>query len=461
MPRSSAINRATTHFDDGGFMADLARRVAIRTESQYAASRPNLYTYLTAEMGPTLSGMGYETRLVENPVEGGAPFMIGRRIEDPSLPTVLTYGHGDVVRGLEGQWKNGLDPWAITRDGDRYYGRGTADNKGQHSINLAALHCVLQERGKLGFNSIFMVDMGEEVGSLGLNEFCEQERAALKADVLIGSDGPRLTADRPTIFMGTRGAFNFDLMLDMRAGGHHSGNWGGLLANPGVILANAIATIIDRNGKILVRDLVPGGISAAVREALADCTVEPEPNGPSIDPWWGEPGLSAAEKVFGWNSFEVLAFKTGNPDNPVNAVPPTATAWCQMRFVVGTNPDDILPILRRHLDSHGYQAIKLAPNGGAARATRVDPDHPAAQWAKASITATTGKRPAMLPNLGGTLPNDCFADTLGLPTLWVPHSYTSCNQHAPNEHVLGSVLREGLAMMTGLFWDMGENPPRL
>jgi acetylornithine deacetylase/succinyl-diaminopimelate desuccinylase-like protein len=461
MSRAAAIAKATDHFDDGGFMADLARRVAIRTESQMPGARASLYAYLSEEMAPTLSAMGYETRLVENPVAGGWPFLIGRRIEDAALPTVLTYGHGDVVRGLEGQWKNGLDPWAITRDGDAYYGRGTADNKGQHSINLAALRTVLETRGKLGFNSVFMVDMGEEVGSPGLNEFCDQERVALKADLLIGSDGPRLTAERPTIFMGTRGAFNFDLMLDLRAGGHHSGNWGGLLANPGAILANAIATIIDKNGKILVRDLVPTGISAAVREALADCGVAPEPGGPTIDPWWGEPGLSAAEKVFGWNSFEVLAFKTGNPDNPVNAVPPTATAWCQMRFVVGTDPSDILPILRRHLDAHGFGAIKLAPNGGAARATRVEPDHPAAVWAKASIAATTGKKPAVLPNLGGTLPNDCFADTLGLPTLWVPHSYTSCNQHAPNEHVLGPVLREGLAMMTGLFWDMGEKPPRL
>ena len=63
----------------------------------------------------------------------------------------------------------------------------------------------------------------------------------------------------------------------------------------------------------------------------------------------------------------------------------------------------------------------------------------------------------MLPNLGGSLPNDCFAEALGLPTVWVPYSYPACSQHAPDEHLLAPVAREGLLMMTGLFWDLGES----
>ena len=90
-------------------------------------------------------------------------------------------------------------------------------------------------------------------------------------------------------------------------------------------------------------------------------------------------------------------------------------------------------------------------------ATRLDPDHPWVHWAAASIAATSGIRPAILPNLGGSLPNDCFADALGLPTIWVPHSYPACSQHAPNEHLLAAVAREGLEIMTGLFWDLGES----
>jgi hypothetical protein len=76
--------------------------------------------------------------------------------------------------------------------------------------------------------------------------------------------------------------------------------------------------------------------------------------------------------------------------------------------------------------------------------------------AAASIEETTGKSPAILPNLGGSLPNDIFANDLGLPTVWVPHSYASCSQHAPNEHMLAPLAREALGVMAGIYWDLGE-----
>jgi hypothetical protein len=84
-------------------------------------------------------------------------------------------------------------------------------------------------------------------------------------------------------------------------------------------------------------------------------SIEPgEPGGPEIDVDWGEPGLTAAERVFGWNSVEVLAFRTGNPDNPVNAIPPRATAHLQLRFVVGCDVSAFVPALRAHLDANGF-----------------------------------------------------------------------------------------------------------
>ncbi len=460
--RDGAIARAALHYDDGSFLADLTRRVAIRSESQVSESFPELRRYLGEEIAPALAAMGYETAIHDNPVKGGGPFLVGKRIEDSALPTVLTYGHGDVIRGLDAQWREGLSPWRLKQHGQVIYGRGTADNKGQHSINLAALAAVLAERGgTLGFNSTVMIETSEEIGSPGLKEFCERNKAMLAADMLLGSDGPRLSPARPTIYMGTRGAINFDLTVDLREGGHHSGNWGGLLANPGIILAHALASIISRDGKILVRDLVPQAIPNSVRMALADCEVEAGDDGPAIDTWWGEPGLTSAEKLFGWNTFEVLAFRTGNPENPVNAVPPRATAHCQMRYVVDTDPRTFLPIIRRHLEENGFGMVKVADaRKSFFPATRLLPDHPWVQWAAASIAETAGRKPAVLPNLGGSLPNDCFAHTLGLPTIWVPHSYAACSQHAPNEHVLAPIMREGLQIMAGMFWDLGEPAAR-
>ena len=92
-------------------------------------------------------------------------------------------------------------------------------------------------------------------------------------------------------------------------------------------------------------------------------------------------------------------------------------------------------------------------------ATRLDPEDPWVAWVAASLSRTTGKKPAILPDLGGSLPNDIFSD--GLRTIWVPHSYPGCSQHAANEHLPGAIAREGLAIMAGLYWDIGEGgtPP--
>ncbi len=454
--RGAAIESAARYFDSGGFVEDLARRVAFATTSQEADSGPALRAYLGDEITPTLEALGYVCAIHDNPRPEYGPFLIARRVEDPALPTVLTYGHGDVVRGQDQAWREGLSPWKVVIEGERIYGRGTADNKGQHTINLAAIATVLAARGALGFNSTVLIETGEETGSPGLAEFCSAHRDELAADVLIGSDGPRLRPDQPTVFGGTRGVINFELSLELRAGAHHSGNWGGLIANPGIVLAHALASITDRRGQIRVPEWRPTTLTESVRAAIAGCEVDGGDDGPAIDPDWGEASLTPAERVFGWNSFEVLAFRTGNPDRPVNAIPPSAIAYCQLRFVVGIDPGDVLPALERHLAREGFGNVRVAPSRATSMAaTRLDPDNPWARWALASIERTLGKAPVLLPNLGGTLPNDVFAGILGMPTIWVPHSYAACSQHAPDEHMLAPLAREGLRMMTGLYWDVG------
>ena len=459
MNREGAVARAAAHFDGGDFVRDLARRVACPTESQDAARAAELRAYLDTQIAPAIAALGGTSRVVANPVAGAPPMLIGERIESAALPTVLTYGHGDVVRGYDAQWRDGLSPWTVTQRGDRLYGRGTADNKGQHAINLGALGAVLAERGgRLGFNVKWLVEMGEEVGSPGLAELAARERDALAADVLIASDGPRLRAARPTVFLGSRGVANFDLTLRLRDGGHHSGNWGGLLRNPATVIAAAIASLVDGQGRILVAGLRPPPIPASVRAALAGIELGGGAGDPAIDADWGEPGLTPAERVFGWNALEVLAMTAGNPAQPVNAIPPAARAHCQLRFVVGTDWQRLREHVQAHLVAHGLGAVEVSEPVTMA-ATRLDPDSPWVRFTLDSMQRTTGAAPALLPNLGGSLPNDVFADVLGLPTVWVPHSYPACSQHAADEHLLAPVAREALQIMAGLFWDLGEREP--
>ena len=453
--RDTAIAAARAVLDSGQFAADLARRVAIPSVSQDAAHRGDMDAYLDGEMVPVFQRLGFA---IQRFAPQGAPgdILLASRIEDPDRPTVLIYGHGDVVPGVAERWSPGLSPFAMTERDGRWYGRGTADNKGQHSINLAALEAVLAVRGHLGFNVKFLVEMGEECGSPALADLVAAEAGAFAADMLIASDGPRIGLTQPTIFLGARGILNFRLEVQARAAFCHSGNWGGLLANPAVELAHAIAELIGPTGECRVPELTPGTIPDDVRAALARCTIQPAPGDPELDPWWGAPGLTQAERVYGWSTLEVLEMEAGSLAQPLNAIPPRARARLQLRHPVGVDTDAALPAVRRRLDAAGLQRVSVTlDSASASRATRSDLDNPWVRRVAESLRQTLGAAPVMLPNLGGSLPNSIFADTLGLPTIWVPHSYPGCGQHGADEHLPIAIAREGLAIMAGVFWDLG------
>jgi hypothetical protein len=184
--------------------------------------------------------------------------------------------------------------------------------------------------------------------------------------------------------------------------------------------------------------------------------------GPDIQKKWGQPGLTPAEKVYGWNTLDVLAFTCGNPDAPVNAIPPSARARCHIRFTADMDPATFIPAIRKHLDNRGFYDIQVHPmQNNYGMATRMSPDNPWVKFTTKSFEKTLGqlnasRKIAFLPNLGGTLPNDAFSEILGLPTIWVPHSFGGCYQHAPKEHLLEPIVREGLQLMTGLFWDLAN-----
>ena len=457
--RKGAIDRILDYLDNGTFEAELRERVGYHTESQKPDSGPELHRYLDENIIPAFNDMGFHCQKFDNPLGTGGPFLLATRAERKDLPTVLGYGHGDVILGQDEQWTKGNGPWQTQLDGDRLYGRGTADNKAQHTINMAALRSVIEERGQLGFNAKFLIEMGEEAGSSGLRELLEAQRDEFSADVFIGSDGPRMSPHRPTLTLGSRGAINFDLRVELREGGHHSGNWGGLIADPAQILAHAIASITSPTGQIKIKQWLPPPTPASVQKVLQGLVIEAGSGAPDIDPDWGEPGLTPAAKVYSWNSFSVLAMKSGQPDHPVNAISPWANAHCQLRFFAGTDTANILPALRTHLDEQGFTnvAIVTPPNNNAGfAASRTEPDHPWVASVASSMTETIGEPPAIIPSMGGSICNDLFTDLLGLPAIWIPHSYAACSQHAPDEHVLMSVMRSALPVMTGIYWDIGD-----
>ena len=173
----------------------------------------------------------------------------------------------------------------------------------------------------------------------------------------------------------------------------------------------AAALIRNDHADALRPPPVPGKIAANVRAALQGLQFGGHPGDPEVDADWGEPGLTPTERVIAWNTLEVLAMRTGNPDFPVNAIPPTAKATMHMRFVVGTDVSDVPQRVREHLAARGFGDIEVG-DGIVMHATRLDPDNAWVRFCLASMENSTGKRPALLPNLGGSLPN------ASSPTSW-------------------------------------------
>ena len=451
-----ALENSKNWIANGEFFAKLSSLVNIITDSKNSLSSEDLASYYTDGLSDILTELGLQTEIIDNPIKNGPPFLIGERIESSELNTILLYGHGDTVPLQDGQWLEEIIPNELKIIDNKIYGRGVADNKGQHLVNLLALLSVLKIRKKLGFNLKIVFEMGEEIGSPGLFELCEQYKDYFKSDVLIASDGPRAAVDVPTIFLGSRGAINFELEIKYRSGAHHSGNWGGVLRDPAIRLSHALSLITDKNGEILIDQWKPNSLTSEVKGRLKvlPTTISETLD---IDENWGEPGLTPNEKLFGWNSFSILAIKSGDIDVPVNAIQPSAKALCQLRFVVGTEPLKIISSLRKHLDECGFTDVEIiTENAINFEASRTDLSSNWLKKVEQILQNFHGDQIHVIPNLAGSLPNNCFTDILKIPTIWIPHSYKECSQHAPNEHLPTALLEESLLLMTDLYWNLGE-----
>ncbi|CAN0565679.1 unnamed protein product, partial [Ectocarpus sp. 12 AP-2014] len=415
--RELALQLAIETLADGTFYDTLARRVALKTVSQDAARSATLHDYLAQEIMPLLTKLGFASDIIDNPLPDHPPLLIGQRIEDPALSTLLLYGHGDVTDGQEATWADGIDPWALTFVDGHVYGRGTADNKGQHSINFAALEAVIKARGgKLGYNVKILFEMSEEIGSPGLEDICLAYQEALEADLFLASDGPRIRHDMPTLFLGSRGVVQLKLALNTGNGGRHSGNWGGVITNPAVVLCNAIATLLSAEGKIKVDFLKAPAITEEIALLIRELPVGGGSADPVINENWGEKALTNGERLYGANTLEILGMSAGRTDKPVGSIPESAEVVLQLRFVKGTEWQSVESHLRQHLNAHGFNDIQIEMLGGYA-ASRLDSSHPWVSFVADSVQESLGETAYILPNLGGTIPNHCFSDTLNLPTV--------------------------------------------
>ncbi len=378
---------------------------------------------------------GVEGRLIPT---AGHPVVYGEVRTPGATRTVLIYGHYDVqpVEPLEA-WLT--PPFEPSIRGGRIYARGAGDNKGQMFAHLKAIEAILKTRGRLPVDVKLLFEGEEEMASVHLPEFVAAHRELLRADVAYSSDGP-MHSTGPLVFFGCRGMLKLELTATGAGRDLHSGNYGGVAPAPAVRLLQAVASLWDRRGRIAVRgfhDRVVKPTAAELRLLRAipfDAkSVAADMGVPPVGRLRGaayyrrllmEPNLNVTGLGAGYQG---PGFKT--------SIPHEARARLDARLVIDQTPDEIEAKIRAHLKRGGFGDVDVRRIGGSFLPSRTPVDHPMGRAVVRAVERAWGRKPLLLPNLGGGLPDYLFTRTLGLASLWVPYAPHDEANHAPNESI--------------------------
>ena len=395
-------------------------------------------------------------KLVETP---GFPVVYGDWLGAPGAPTILFYGPYDVqpVDPLE-LWQS--PPFEATiRDGE-IYARGSADDKGQVFMHFKAIEAHLKQNGKLPVNIKIILEGEEEVGSANLDNFVKSHKDDLKADVVVISDSPMFDRGIPSICYGLRGLVYFQIDLRGTKSDLHSGSFGGAVANPNMVLAQILAQMKDRGGRIKipgfyddVRDLKEEEREQWKKLPFNERRYAKELGAPKL---FGESGYSTLERVWARPTFEVNGLLGGfTGEGAKTVIPAIAMAKVSMRLVPNQDPDKIASLFDSYVKQIAPAAVELSVtrmHGGKAWVAPID--HPAIQAASRAFDKAFGKRPVFVRE-GGSIPVVAtFAELLGLPSVLMGIGLPDENAHAPNEKLDLYNFQTGIAGSAHFFNEM-------
>jgi acetylornithine deacetylase/succinyl-diaminopimelate desuccinylase-like protein len=397
-------------------------------------------------------------RLIETP---GYPVVYGEWLGAPGAPTVLFYGHYDVqpVDPLE-LWES--PPFEATvRDGE-IYARGSADDKGQVFMHFKAVEAHLKQNGRLPVNIRFILEGEEEVGSVNLDDFVRGHKDELKADVVVISDSPMFARGIPSICYGLRGLVYFQ--IDVRGSGTdlHSGSFGGAVANPAFVLAQMIAQMKDRSGRIRIGgfydDVLP--LKDEERQAWAALPFNEKQyrNDFGIPKLFGETGYTTLERTWARPTLEVNGLLSGfTGDGAKTVLPAVAMAKISMRLVPNQDPGTIAGLFEAYVRKLAPKTVQLKVtrmHGGKPWMTSYD--HPFVQAAARAIEQGFGKRPVFTRE-GGSIPVvSTFQEELGLPSVLFGVGLPDENAHAPNEKLDVSNFHGGIISSAILYQEIAS-----
>lgn len=368
----------------------------------------------------------------------GHPIVYAEKIIDPSLPTVVVYGHYDV------QPPDPLDLWEsppfepVIKDG-KIYARGSCDDKGQVYMHIKAFEAMMN-LSTLQCNVKFMVEGEEEIGSDHLGTFIAENKEKLKGDIILVSDTSMISLEHPSITVGLRGLSYVEVEVTGPNRDLHSGVYGGAVANPVNVLSKMITSLHDENGRITI----PGfydkvvELSAEDRAAInkAPFNLEEYKKELGINEVRGEKGYTTLERTGIRPTLDVNGIWGGYTGEGAKTVLPSkAYAKISMRLVPDQDNDQITELFTNHFLSIAPPSVKVKVtplHGGQPAVTPTDSD--AFRAASAAFKEVFGKAPIPTRD-GGSIPIvSLFKKELGLDTVLMGFGFDSDAIHSPNEH---------------------------
>src|SRR6187431_2126138 len=374
-------------------------------------------------------------RLVETP---GNPVVYGDWLGASGAPTILFYGHYDV------QPVDPLNLWesppfeATIRDGE-IYARGAADDKGQVFMHLKAIEAHMKQNGKLPVNIKVILEGEEEVGSANLDDFVKAHKDELSADVVVISDSPMFDRGVPSICYGLRGLVYFQIDLRGTKSDLHSGSFGGAVANPAMVLAQILAQMKDKGGRVKipgfyddVRPLRDEERAEFKKLPFNETRYRKELGAPKL---FGESGYSTLERTWARPTFDINGLLSGfTGEGAKTVLPATAMAKVSMRLVPDQDPQKIGDLFEEYVRKICPKTVELKitrMHGG--RPWMAEFDNKFVRAAGRAIEQGFGKTP-VFNREGGSIPVVAtFQQELGIPSVLFGVGLPDDNLHAPNE----------------------------
>ena len=418
---------------------------SVSTDEKFAGKVRDCAEWLSEK----LEVVGLESKLVPT---AGHPVVWARNKHRSDRPTVLIYGHYDV------QPPDPLELWdsppfePVLKNG-YVFARGATDNKGQILSHIIGIQETLQKNGDLPVNVDLVIEGEEEVGSQNLGKFLNDNRDALKCEVVLVSDTGMIAPRTPTLSYGLRGVAALEVKVTGAKMDLHSGIFGGAVANPATALARLLATLHDSNGHIAVPgfydDVAP--LQQWERDAWKKLPLDPdsemleETGAPAL---FGEAGFSTLERIWARPTAEINGMGSGYQGPGTKTVLPShAMAKLTFRLVPNQNGDAIIDLVKKHFQKNVPPGVTLEMTSGHSGPWYLtDPHSKFGQAAQRALKKAFNKDTALIRE-GGSIPivSD-FRKILGVESLLIGLALQDCRAHSPNENFPLENLEAGIRM---------------